>query len=130
MLHVQTLISQYLYMSCLYVLADTSKCLWINIPVALVAMAGLYWLSAQVEIRSRKRGRHGLHRGHGKASEEEDPGTPSYTPLTPPVPSSKTDNKWREQVGSSVVEHAWETLCGSIIQEVMVYLSYHLKMQS
>ena len=47
--------------------------------------------------------------------------SPHYSAPAPPAPSSKPDNRWREQVGSPVVEHAWETLCGSIIQEVSAW---------
>ena len=31
---------------------------------------------------------------------------------------NKPEGKWKEQVGSPVVVHAWETLSGSIVQEV------------
>lgn len=99
-------------------LTDTSKSLWFNIPLALTAVAALYWLSLQVDIRARKNGAAAYLRRRGrKESEDYGPNAATYTASVPP-PSNKSDNKWREQVGSPVVEHAWETLCGSIIQEV------------
>ena len=87
-------------------------------PLALAAVAGLYWLSLQVEIRARSIGTSAFYRRGRKESEEFGSEGATYTASVPPPASNKSDTKWREQVGSPVVEHAWETLCGSIIQEV------------
>ena len=36
-----------------------------------------------------------------------------------PLPTAKQDStRWRDKVRAPVVEQAWETLCGSILQEV------------
>jgi hypothetical protein len=55
--------------------------------------------------------------------------TPSTTDAVPPPPFSQPDPKvnyrWRENVRSTVVEHAWETLCGSIVQEFIYDTWYH-----
>lgn len=98
--------------------ADTSNSLWLNFPLAVAAVAGLYWLSLQVDIRAHANGSSTAARLRGRKWSEDGCETPHFTAPVPPAPSSKPDNRWREQVGSPVVEHAWETLCGSIIQEV------------
>ena len=92
-------------------------------PLALTTVAGLYWLSLQVEIRARSNGASAFYRRGRKQSEDDGAEAASYSASVPPPLSNKSDNKWREQVGSPVVEHAWETLCGSIIQEVHIHMS-------
>ncbi|CAL8462775.1 g2308 [Coccomyxa elongata] len=110
---------KYLFLSFILALAltHTSKCLWLNIPLALATVAGLYWLSLQVDIRARSIGGSAFQKRGRKQSEEDMADAASFTASVPPPVSNKSDNKWREQVASPVVEHAWETLCGSIIQE-------------
>jgi hypothetical protein len=93
------------------------------VPLALTTVAGLYWLSLQVEIRARSNGASAFYRRGRKQSEDDGAEAASYSASVPPPLSNKSDNKWREQVGSPVVEHAWETLCGSIIQEVHIHMS-------
>ena len=98
--------------------ADTSKLLWLNIPIAFVAVFGIYWLSSLVDIRAKSNAYPSLRKRINRFSEESNPDSPHFTLLVPPTSANKSGDKWREQVGSPVVEHAWETLCGSIIQEV------------
>jgi hypothetical protein len=104
----------------LHTAADTSASLWVNFPLALGFVGGLYWLSLQVDIRARSGSapQPALRRRGRKWSDDGACESPKFTAPVPPSPSTKPDNRWREQVGSPVVEHAWETLCGSIIQEV------------
>ena len=104
-------------------LADTSKLLWLNIPLALLVVFGLHWLSSLVDIRAKQNSSHSFKRRFNRFSEDSSPGSPHHNPPVPPAPSSKSGDKWREQVGSPLVEHAWETLCGSIVQEVAPSLS-------
>ena len=99
--------------------ADTSKLLWLNMPVAAAAVLGLHWLSSLVDIRAKHNG-HPARKGRFSFSEESSPDSPSFALPVPPLPANKSGDKWREQVGSPLVEHAWETLCGSIVQEVKV----------
>ena len=98
--------------------ADTSKLLWLNIPIAFVVIFGIYWLSSLVDIRAKSNAYPSLRKRLNRFSEESNPDSPHFTLPVPPTPANKSGDKWREQVGSPVVEHAWETLCGSIIQEV------------
>jgi hypothetical protein len=54
----------------------------------------------------------------------------STNPANPPPPpfsqpDLKINSRWRENVRSTVVEHAWETLCGSIVQEFIYDTWYH-----
>ena len=98
--------------------ADTSKLLWLNIPIAFMVVFGIYWLSSLVDIRAKSNAYPSLRKRLNRFSEESNPDSPHFTLPVPPTPANKSGDKWREQVGSPVVEHAWETLCGSIIQEV------------
>ena len=74
----------------------------------------------QVDIRARAGRQQGVpaRRRGRKWSDDGACESPKFTAPVPPSPTAKPDTRWREQVGSTVVEHAWETLCGSIIQEV------------
>ncbi len=100
--------------------ADTSKLLWLNIPIAVAVVLGLHWLSGLVDIRAKHNGHSARKRRFSRFSEESSPDSPTFALPVPPPPANKSGDKWREQVGSPLVEHAWETLCGSIIQEVTV----------
>jgi hypothetical protein len=71
-----------------------------------------------VDIRAKNNAYPSLRRRLNRFSEESNPDSPHFTLPLPPTPANKSGDKWREQVGSPVVEDAWETLCGSIIQEV------------
>jgi len=107
----------------LFACADTSKLLWLNIPFACLVVFGLHWLSSLVDIRAKQNGYPSLQKRFNCFSEESSPELPSFTLPVPPTPSNKSGDKWREQVGSPLVEHAWETLCGSIVQEVRLHWS-------
>ena len=101
--------------------ADTSKLLWLNIPTAIAVVLGLHWLSSLVDIRAKHNGHPARRRRFSRFSEESGPDSPSFALPVPPPQANKSGDKWREQVGSPLVEHAWETLCGSIVQEVTVH---------
>ena len=101
--------------------ADTSKLLWLNIPIAIAVVLGLHWLSSLVDIRAKHNGHPARRRRFSRFSEDSSPDSPSFRLPVPPPQANKSGDKWREQVGSPLVEHAWETLCGSIVQEVSVH---------
>jgi hypothetical protein len=83
------------------------------------------WCAAHLEIQAAG-GPNKKRRSTAEASLEEGVLPSRNVPATPfaslpegiPGGASKGGRKWREQVASPVVESAWETLCGSIIQEV------------
>lgn len=90
--------------------ADASNSLWLNLPLAACAVVGVRWLSLQVDVRARADSLAAQRRRRSKGAMRQ--------PLPAPLaPSGKPDSWWRQQVGSPVVERAWETLCGSIVQE-------------
>lgn len=84
--------------------------MWLNLPLAGAAVVGVRWLSLRVEERVRADSGAEQRRRRGRGGGRQ--------PLPAPLaPSGKPDTWWRQQVGSPVVERAWETLCGSIVQE-------------
>lgn len=96
--------------------ADASNSLWLNLPLAACAVVGVRWLSLQVDVRARADSLAAQRRRRSKGVVRQ--------PLPAPLaPSGKPDSWWRQQVGSPVVERAWETLCGSIVQEARSPLS-------
>ena len=93
----------------------TSKQAWVNLPVAVLVIGAVCWLVMQLDIQpvaAKPRRR----RGYGA----EEGGDDAYQ-IPAAQPGAKPEVKWRDQVRSPVVEHAWETLCGSIIQEVLIH---------
>lgn len=90
----------------------TSKSLLLNLPLAIVSVLSGLWLLANLQPEPAKPQR----RSRDAAPEGE---TSTILPPPPePASSSQKPSKWRDRVGSGVVESAWETLCGSILQEV------------
>jgi sorting nexin-13 len=61
------------------------------------------------------------------APDTAEPSSSSFPHLPPPPQQAdpKTSHIWRENVRSTVVEHAWETLCGSIVQEFIYETWYN-----
>jgi hypothetical protein len=108
-------------------LAATSAYIWCNLPVALVAVLGLRWLHLNTDIRFRggaaafRRAPAAGERLRAAGGERQSaPGAlaePAWPPV-PPAAAAKSDGRWRDAVRAPLVEHAWETLCGSIVQEV------------
>ena len=83
-------------------------------------MAGLlvasgYWLFVQVSDRAAEQAKP-------KASRQNEPAVAFALPTVPPS-GNKPEGKWKEQVNSPIVVQAWETLSGSIVQEVLFNLA-------
>lgn len=76
-------------------------------------MASAYWLALQFSDHASEQ--HKARPQHVKLSDRH---AEFVLPATAPS-GNKPEGKWKEQVGSPVVVHAWETLTGSIIQEVL-----------
>lgn len=103
-------------------LAVTSHSLLLNLPIAMALIVLAIWLATHFQIepatpQKKKR------RGNGLEGQEGQQGRTPPTPFASILDSlagaaSKSGKSWRDQVGSPVVESAWETLCGSILQEV------------
>ena len=83
-------------------------------PLALILVGGLWWLALNVDVRFREgegplsgwRGRRAARCGGEGGKAAAVAGAPHR------------EGRWREKVRAPVVEHAWEMLCGSIIQQV------------
>ena len=96
--------------------AETSGRLLFNVPLALAMVAGLRWLALNVDVRYRgsegprkdwRRRKH--HHGGGGSNSQQGSSGEGAAP--------HKEGRWREKVRAPVVEHAWEMLCGSIIQQ-------------
>lgn len=99
--------------------AGTSSNALLNLPLALVAVFGVRWLIAQLDTaqhqpRQRRRFASELH-ALDVFGELMSPTSPKPAPRPPPV-----DKDWRAMVQADLVATAWEKLCGSIIQEVLL----------
>ena len=90
--------------------AGTSKSFWLNIPVAGFLIASGYWLFVQVSDKAAEQAKP-------KAHKHAEPAAAFAFPTAPPS-GNKSEGKWKEQVNSPMVVQAWETLSGSIVQEV------------
>mmetsp|Transcript_13710 Transcript_13710/g.41406 ORF Transcript_13710/g.41406 Transcript_13710/m.41406 type:complete len:1265 (+) Transcript_13710:304-4098(+) len=96
-------------------LTQTSGRFWLNLPLAAVAVGGfcLLWVQAC----------EGAAGSGGKANGSNEGGwkhrrAASGVPGGQAAPAAKQDGmRWRDKVRAPVVEQAWETLCGSILQE-------------
>jgi hypothetical protein len=98
--------------------AETSSSCWANLPFALLALLALRWLLVQADTARRL-----SMLGHGRerrlradAANDAPPRAVQFA--AQPGSSSSRPDSWRDYVKSPVVEHAWESLCGSIVQEV------------
>jgi len=104
----------------------TSHSLLLNLPLAVALIVLALWGATHLHIQAagppkkkRRSAAELAQEGGGEAPARAVPPTP-FASLPDGIPgsASKAGRKWREQVASPVVESAWETLCGSIIQEV------------
>ena len=82
-----------------------------NLPLALAAVIAVRWLLLRTEERCRAQ----AARRHLRDTVDAVPGVPPAALASQPPPPGPSRN-WRGLVQSPVVEHAWETLCGSIVQ--------------
>jgi len=94
--------------------SETSGRLLFNVPLALLMVAGLRWLALNVDVRYR--GSEGPRKDwrrrkqhHSGSNSQQGSGSEGAAP--------HKEGRWREKVRAPVVEHAWEMLCGSIIQQ-------------
>ena len=102
--------------------AVTSTNLLFNLPVATGLIVLAVWVATHFQIEpaeSQKKKRRGQSRDSQENVTSSVPPTPFASILGGlPGKASKPGKSWREEVQSPVVESAWETLCGSILQEV------------
>ncbi len=90
--------------------AGTSKSFWLNLPLAALLVGSAYWLFFQVNDRAKEQSKP-------KRAKSIDAAADFAFPAAPPS-GNKPEGKWKEQVNSPMVVEAWETLSGSIVQEV------------
>ncbi len=90
--------------------AETSSHLWLNIPISVAVVAALAWA-----ILCRDGGDARPSSSNWRSRRASGAGGDWKLPGGGP---QKPDARWRDKVKAPLVEHAWETLCGSIIQEV------------
>jgi hypothetical protein len=91
--------------------------LWSNVPLALLAVAlARLWLPPPTPPDATA-GHRRLRVRIAPETAAAAPGDPDPLPQPTPQPQPRP-NRWRSYVRSPVVESAWETLCGAIIQEV------------
>ncbi|KAK9807024.1 hypothetical protein WJX72_010915 [[Myrmecia] bisecta] len=104
-----------------WALTKTSAYIWLNLPIAILLIGGLRWVLVQLDIRTRK----AAATAKDTAKKQQQQLLEEHSPAPHRTQSSaKPDNRWREQVSAPVVEHAWETLCGSILQEFVYDMWY------
>ena len=101
---------------------ETSSSCVLNLPLALLVVAALLYARAEQQRRrseagSGTRSRKGDLRGEPEAAEA---GKGRAGAGGPTSAAAANPDRWRQQVQSTVVAAAWETLCGSIVQEVRV----------
>ena len=78
-------------------------------------VAGLRWLALNVDVRYR--GTEGPRKDWRRRKQQRGAGGSSQ-PSSGEGSAPYKEGRWREKVRAPVVEHAWEMLCGSIIQQV------------
>ena len=102
-------------------IAETIGSLWLNIPAAALVVGALTWVS----FGSGGDGQ--LHMGGSWRTRRLDSQRmpQGWKPPGSAAGTQKADARWRDKVRAPLVEHAWETLCGSIIQEVGLYFWAH-----
>jgi len=107
--------------------AGASRSVFINFIIILsVAVVSRIYRESNPQTLAAGRTRR-KHR-HLRFSTDNPPSAEhSSLPHLPPSSqaSPKDHYKWRDNVRSTVVEHAWETLCGSIVQEFIYDTWYH-----
>ena len=91
-----------------------------NLPLAAVLVASAYWLALQLSDQG-----HDQRRARPQHARLSDRHAEFVLPVTAST-GNKPEGKWKEQVGSPVVVHAWETLSGSIVQEVSLNGLHHV----
>lgn len=100
----------------------TSTNLLFNLPVAVGLIVLAVWVATHFQIEPaepQKKKRRGQSRDSQENVRSSVPPTPFASLLEGlSGKAAKPGKSWREQVKSPVVENAWETLCGSILQEV------------
>lgn len=96
--------------------AETSTSTLGNLPLALVLLVAARLLLA-AQGPPGKDGRLGVRRRERDEAGEEPQRAVQFAALASTSSSVRSD-RWREYVRSPVVEHAWETFCGSIVQQV------------
>ena len=104
--------------------ADTSRSLWLNLPTALIVIFSAVWACSHFNIElsgSQKSRRQGLTIDQDQQTKSDGVPQSPFESIFGRL-TSKAGKHWREDVKSPVVEEAWETLCGSIIQEVRLQL--------
>lgn len=94
-----------------WAMTNTSQYMWANLPIAVALVAVGTWIFLHVDIQAKNLpGKAGRRRGLFAGMGEDAPSSG--------LTGHRADgNKWRERVQAPVVELAWETLCGSILQE-------------
>ncbi|KAG7671832.1 hypothetical protein Ndes2526B_g07257 [Nannochloris sp. 'desiccata'] len=110
-----------------WVLTWASRSVFINFILILSAAVAtrVYWESNPQTPAAPKRHRKPRHL---RFSTDSPPSADhcSLPRFPPPAQADpKSNYRWRENVRSKVVEHAWETLCGSIVQEFIYDTWYH-----
>ena len=105
-----------------YFSAVTSHSLLLNIPIAAALIVLAIWLAThfQIEPATTQKKKWRSQKENAQEGRHTTILPTPFAPLPEGVPgsSSKSGRNWREQVASPLVENAWETLCGSILQEV------------
>ena len=96
--------------------AVTSASMLLNIPVALACVTLVHWLISKTEDRISK-----YH--HGRKTDQPGPAGSLDASAKPAGDAHKRrrapEHAWKSRVKAAVAEHAWETLCNSIVQEVL-----------
>ena len=99
--------------------AVTSASMVLNLPVALGTVLGVHWLISKTEDRISKWHQERVSQASGGAGSADGPAKPSSDAHKR---RRASEHAWKARVKAPVAEHAWETLCNSIVQEVRYIL--------
>lgn len=93
------------------------------ILILSAAVAARIWWQANPQLHAAPENKRSRHRRLRFSADTAS--LPQQPPPPPQTADPKGNYRWREDVRSTVVEHAWETLCGSIVQEFIYDTWYH-----
>jgi sorting nexin-13 len=100
-----------------YFLTHTSKSMWTNVPMSILILAFLRYLSFKVEFRWREQPAR-KHTYLSQVSKKQLSANDHRLSTVPPV------SRWRRKVGSPSVEAAFESFTDNILRDFVLDLWY------
>lgn len=100
-----------------WLLSFTSPAPYLNFPIAAILVFCVHYLSTRLVLQSSLPEYEEGHRGRRFRKFHEPVRSDFYYVEKPRQPLNK--DLWKRLVNAPIVESAWETFCGSIVQEVV-----------